>query len=69
VAVIAAALAVSGTVSVWPDLVVALVMSMLALSAARSVIAQAREEIASVRLRSSAGHALASIETQVERRC
>lgn len=53
-AVIAAALAVSRTASVWPDLAVALVMSMLALSAARSVIGQAREEIASVRLRGSA---------------
>lgn len=50
VAVLGAALVVSVTSSRWPDLVVAVVMSVLALSAARSVITQARREILAVRL-------------------
>lgn len=45
VAVLAAAAGVFGTGSAWPDLVVALVMGTLALSAARSVVAQARAEL------------------------
>lgn len=49
VAVIAAAAVVSATSSRWPDLLVALAMSALALSAARSVIRQARTEIADIR--------------------
>jgi len=44
-AVLAAALGVFGTGSAWPDLAVALVMGTLALSAARSVLAQARAEL------------------------
>lgn len=44
-AVMAAALGVLGTGSAWPDLLVAGVMAVLALSAARSVIAQARQEL------------------------
>ena len=44
-AVLAAALGVFGTGSAWPDLLVAVVMAVLALSAARSVIAQARLEL------------------------
>jgi Co/Zn/Cd efflux system component len=44
-AVMAAALGVSGTASGWPDLVVAAVMGLLALTAARSVIHQARAEL------------------------
>jgi Co/Zn/Cd efflux system component len=44
-AVMAAALGVFGTGSGWPDLAVAAVMGILALSAARSVIQQARAEL------------------------
>ncbi len=51
-AVMGAALGVSGTGSGWPDLAVAAVMGVLALSAARSVIVQARAE-----LRPVPGHA------------
>jgi hypothetical protein len=36
---------VFGTGSAWPDLAVAAVMGVLALSAARAVIAQARREL------------------------
>lgn len=46
VAVIAAALGVFGTGANWPDLAVAAVMAVLGLSAARTVIAQARGELA-----------------------
>ncbi len=45
VAVMAAALGVFGTGSAWPDLAVAAVMGLLALTAARSVIGQARSEL------------------------
>ncbi len=44
-AVMAAALGVFGTGRGWPDLVVAAVMGFLALTAARSVIRQARAEL------------------------
>ncbi len=44
-AVMAAALGVVGTHSAWPDLLVATGMAALALSAARSVITQARAEL------------------------
>ncbi|HAY11617.1 MAG TPA: cobalt transporter, partial [Thauera sp.] len=44
-AVMAAAQGVFGTGSGWPDLVVAAVMGVLALTAARSVIQQARAEL------------------------
>lgn len=44
-AVMAAALGVFGTASGWPDLAVAAVMGVLALTAARSVIRQARAEL------------------------
>jgi Co/Zn/Cd efflux system component len=44
-AVIAAALGVFGTGSAWPDLIVAMVMGLLALTAARSVWRQARAEL------------------------
>ncbi len=44
-AVMAAALGVFGTGSSWPDLAVAAVMGVLALTAARSVIQQARAEL------------------------
>ncbi len=44
-AVLAAALGVFGSSTAWPDLAVAAVMGTLALSSARSVIAQARQEL------------------------
>lgn len=46
-AVVAAAFGVLGTGSAWPDLVVAAVMAVLALTAARSVVQQARTELQS----------------------
>ena len=45
VAVMAAALGVFGTGSAWPDLAVAAVMGVLALTAAWSVVRQARHEL------------------------
>jgi Co/Zn/Cd efflux system component len=45
VAVVLAALGVSGTGTAWPDLAVAVLMAGLGLSAARSVMAQARREL------------------------
>ena len=45
-AVLAAAVGVFGTGRAWPDLIVAAVMAALALSAARSVLRQARAEMA-----------------------
>lgn len=45
VAVMLAALGVFGTGSGWPDIVVACIMGLLGLSAARSVITQARSEM------------------------
>lgn len=50
-AVMAAALGVFGTGSAWPDLAVAAVMGTLALSAARSVVGQARAELRPVAVR------------------
>jgi Co/Zn/Cd efflux system component len=44
-AVMGAAFGVFGTGSAWPDLAVAAVMGVLALTAARSVIRQARAEL------------------------
>lgn len=44
-AVMAAALGVMGTGRAWPDLAVAGVMGVLALTAARSVVSQARREL------------------------
>ncbi len=49
VAVMIAAAGVFGTGAAWPDLVVALVMAGLALSAGFSVVRQARQELASHR--------------------
>ncbi len=46
-AVMAAALGVFGSGAGWPDVLVAGIMGILALTAARSVIAQAREELRS----------------------
>lgn len=47
-AVVLAALGVVGSNSAWPDIIVALVMGVLAISAAYSVIAHARQEIRTV---------------------
>lgn len=56
-AVMAAALGVFGTGNAWPDLLVAAVMGVLALSAAWSVLRQAREELRTVQLPATpAGH-------------
>ncbi|AZZ46745.1 cation transporter [Pseudomonadaceae bacterium SI-3] len=49
VAVMIAAAGVFGTGSAWPDLIVALVMAGLALSAGFSVVRQARQELSSHR--------------------
>ena len=51
-AVVAAAMGVFGTQSGWPDYVVAIIMASLAMSAARSVLRQARAE-----MRGEASHA------------
>jgi Co/Zn/Cd efflux system component len=48
VAVMAAAWGVFGTGAAWPDLMVAVIMGGLALSAARSVVKQARSELVSI---------------------
>ena len=44
-AVLAAALGVFGTGTAWPDLVVAAVMGVLAMTSARAVVVQARHEL------------------------
>lgn len=49
-AVVAAALGVAGTSTGWPDFGVAVVMGLLALSAARSVLLQAHGELRAIRL-------------------
>lgn len=49
IAVIAAAAGVLGTGSAWPDLIVALIMAGLALSAGFSVVRQARQELGTLR--------------------
>jgi len=46
IAVMLAALGVFGTGTAWPDLVVAVAMSALAISAGASVLRQARRELA-----------------------
>ncbi|HMN94611.1 MAG TPA: cation transporter, partial [Hydrogenophaga sp.] len=48
-AVIAAAAGVFGTGSAWPDLAVAAIMALLAISAGWSVVRQARGELSSAR--------------------
>lgn len=47
VAVLLAAMGVSGTGSAWPDLLVAGLMALLALTASVSIVRQARVELAS----------------------
>lgn len=56
-AVLAAAAGVFGTGHAWPDLVVAVVMAGLALSAARSVLRQARQELRAAAAAGSTGSA------------
>lgn len=51
IAVMLAALSVFGTQTGWPDIGVALLMGTLGLLAARTVIVQARREIAATRMR------------------
>jgi Co/Zn/Cd efflux system component len=46
IAVLLAAVGVLGTGTAWPDLIVAIGMAVLGLTAAREVIAQARQELA-----------------------
>jgi Co/Zn/Cd efflux system component len=58
-AVMAAALGVFGTGTGWPDLAVAAFMAVLALTAARSVIGQARAELRAVKLAAGTGAATA----------
>jgi Co/Zn/Cd efflux system component len=48
IAVLLAAVGVFGTGTAWPDLIVAVGMAFLGLTAAREVVAQARQELASV---------------------
>jgi Co/Zn/Cd efflux system component len=45
-AVVAAAIGVAGTAAVWPDVLVAAIMAVLALQAAAVIIKQARAEVA-----------------------
>ena len=59
-AVMLAALGVFGTGAAWPDLLVATLMGGLGLSAARSVIRQARQELRSVPAASRAASAVSS---------
>jgi Co/Zn/Cd efflux system component len=49
IAVIGAAIGVLGTGTAWPDLIVAIIMASLALTAARQVMTQARKELHSNR--------------------
>ena len=49
-AIVLAAVGVFGTGTAWPDLIVAAIMGVLGLTAARQVIAQARQELASAPL-------------------
>lgn len=49
-AIVLAAVGVFGTGTAWPDLIVAAIMGVLGLTAARQVIAQARQELASTTL-------------------
>jgi Co/Zn/Cd efflux system component len=60
VAVILAAVTVYGTGTGWPDFAVAAVMAMLGLSAARSVLVQARRELADLRRTLEPGEQLGS---------
>ena len=45
IAVVLAAVGVFGTGTAWPDLIVAVIMAMLALTAAKQIIKQARKEL------------------------
>lgn len=62
VAVLLAALGVFGTGAGWPDLIVAAVMGVLGLTAARSVIAQSRRELRAAEAPASAPNKPLTIE-------
>lgn len=62
VAVMLAALGVFGTGTGWPDIVVAAIMGMLGLTAARSVISQARRELKAAGVSANTRHQAATIE-------
>jgi Co/Zn/Cd efflux system component len=61
-AVLIAALGVFGTGTGWPDIIVAAIMGMLGLTAARSVIVQAREELNAPRASAPALPQTATVE-------
>ena len=52
-AIVVAAVGVFGTGTAWPDLIVAAIIGVLGLTAARQVTAQARQELASTQLASA----------------
>lgn len=62
VAVILAALGVFGTGTGWPDILVAAIMGILGLTAARSVISQARGELKAARSSASGRHEPVAVE-------
>jgi Co/Zn/Cd efflux system component len=62
IAVLLAALGVFGTGAGWPDIVVAAIMGVLGLTAARSVIAQARRELNSAKAPTSPRRETVTIE-------
>lgn len=62
VAVIMAALGVFGTGTGWPDLLVAAIMGILGLTAARSVISQARGELKAARSSAPGRHEPVAVE-------
>lgn len=57
IAIVIAAVGVFGTGTAWPDLIVAAVMGVLGLTAARQVIAQARAELSSTATGAPHAHA------------
>jgi Co/Zn/Cd efflux system component len=62
VAVMLAALGVFGTGTGWPDIAVAAIMGMLGLTAARSVISQARRELKAAGVSANTRHQPSTIE-------
>jgi Co/Zn/Cd efflux system component len=66
-AVLMAALGVAGTGSGWPDIAVASVMGVLGLTAARSVIAHARAEMAAAAPAVPRGNSITTVEMKWHR--
>lgn len=62
IAVLIAALGVFGTGAGWPDIIVAATMGILGLTAARSVIVQARKELQTTEMPASAPHKPVTVE-------